>query len=298
MSLTQLRYFCEVVATGSIREASERLNIAPSAVSRQIQNVEADAGLPLFERHPRGMRLTAAGELYAQHARQVLLDAVRVQSEIDDLKGLRRGNVRVHTVEGIVSSFVVPAIAAFRGKFPGVSFYLVVTASEFVEAAVRENETDIGIAFNTHPHPEVTYVSRLRDPLVAVVSSTHPFAMMPNISLSELATFPIAVPDSSFGIRMLFDQQCRRCKVSLSPVVVTNSIEALRAFAISGSGIAVMTSRAITQGVAEGTLVGIPLEGSAFQNATIDICVRTNRRLPPATSEFVRSLPADSSTLP
>ncbi len=290
MSMAPLRYFCEVVVTGSIREASERLNVAPSAVSRQIQNIEADAGLPLFERHPRGMRVTEAGALYYEHARHVLLDASRVQADIHDLKGMRRGKVRIHAVEGIISPMLMPSIVAFRQIYPGVSFELLITGSELVEQAVRESETDVGLTFNTQPHPEITCVGSWPDSVVLVASSSHPMASARRLTLTDLVDLPIALPDTSFGIRTLVDQQCRRRRVRLSAALEVNSIEALRAFAISGAGLSVVSMRAVSQSVADGSLVSIPLEGTAFQNASVDVCVRTHRRLSTATSEFIHSI--------
>jgi DNA-binding transcriptional LysR family regulator len=296
MSIVQLRYFWEVVATGSIREASERLNVAPSAVSRQIQNIEGDIGLPLFERHPRGMRLTAAGEIYAKHAQQILLEMERVRSDIRDLKGLRRGMVRVHAVEGIVADCVAPAIAAFHRTYPGVSVHLTVAGSELVETAVRESETDVGIAFNAQPHPEISFVSQLSDRLLAVAAATHPIASMPHIDLAEVFKYPIAVPEPWFGIRMLIDQQCRFRKLHLDPILVSNSMEALRGFARFGSGVSILTFRAIEREAREGILVGIPFAEPVFQQATVDICVRAGRQLPKAASEFIKQIATVWST--
>lgn len=290
MTLAPLRYFCEVERTGSIREASERLNVAPSAVSRQIQNIEASVGLPLFERHPRGMRVTEAGALYAQYARQVLLDAGRVQSDINDLKGLRRGNVRIHAVEGVVSTLLMPAIAAFRKTYPGVSFQLLITGSELVELAVRENETDIGITFNTQPHPEITCVARWPDQVVLAVQPDHPLARTPRLTLKDIADLPIALPDPNFGIRTLLDQQCRRRRITLNPVLVANSIEGLRSFALSGAGPAVLSAKAVSQWVAQGSLVAIPLDEAALKHPSVDVCIGTHRRLPSATAEFIHVL--------
>ena len=82
MPMTHLRYFDEVVRTGSIRLAAERLRIAPSAISRQIRNIELDLGAPLLERHARGVVPTSAGEIYASYARSVLIERDRIRMEI------------------------------------------------------------------------------------------------------------------------------------------------------------------------------------------------------------------------
>ena len=98
MQFSALRYFLETARLGSIRQAAERLYVAPSAVSRQIALLEQRYGMPLFERHAAGMRLTLAGEVFARQAHATIRDFERLRSEIDDLQQLRRGIVRIISV--------------------------------------------------------------------------------------------------------------------------------------------------------------------------------------------------------
>ena len=95
-----LRYFDEVVRAGSIRAAAEKLNVASSAINRQVLRLEADLGVKLFERGARRLRLTAAGEILIHHVRRTLRDAERAKSEIEDLQGLKRGIVRTRCHRG------------------------------------------------------------------------------------------------------------------------------------------------------------------------------------------------------
>src|SRR5690242_5543318 len=103
MQLSVLRYFLAVGRLGSIRQAADELHVAASAISRQIALLEDDYGTPLFERHAQGVRLTAAGEIFAQHARTTLREFERVRSDIDDVRGLKRGEVKLAVVEGVIS---------------------------------------------------------------------------------------------------------------------------------------------------------------------------------------------------
>src|SRR5713226_5815021 len=90
-----LRYVDEIARCGSIRRAAERLNVTASAVNRRVADLEEELGARLFERRPRGVRLTAAGEMFVRYAREQATDMERVKSQIEDLKGLRRGTVRI-----------------------------------------------------------------------------------------------------------------------------------------------------------------------------------------------------------
>ena len=91
--LRSLTAVAEVARSGSIRRAAERLNITPSALTRQIQDIEYELGTPIFERLAQGMRLNAAGELLARHIRDQAADLDSVRSQIADLSCVRRGQV-------------------------------------------------------------------------------------------------------------------------------------------------------------------------------------------------------------
>lgn len=121
-----LRYVDEIARCGSIRAAADRLHVAPSAVNRRLQDMELELDAPLFERLPRGMRLTAAGEMFIAYVRARQVELEQVRSRIEDLKGLRRGTVKLITSQGLAPSFVPQAIASFRQRHPLVEFQVQV----------------------------------------------------------------------------------------------------------------------------------------------------------------------------
>ncbi len=131
-----LRYFAAVARHRSIREAAEELHIAQSALSRQIHKLEEDFGVPLFHRHARGVELTSAGEIFLRHARSSLRQIERVRSELDALKGLRRGTVTIQSIESLVQHLLPRAIARFSERHPGISFDVTIDGSDHVVAAV------------------------------------------------------------------------------------------------------------------------------------------------------------------
>jgi len=101
--LRLLTHVVEVARTGSIRRAAELLNLTPSAMNRRIQDLEAEIGTPLFERRPRGVKLTTAGEMFVRYARSQIADADRMRSQVEDLRGLRRGPIQI-ACSGLISS--------------------------------------------------------------------------------------------------------------------------------------------------------------------------------------------------
>jgi len=284
--LAALRYFHEVARSRSIRKAAERLNVATSAISRQIAKLEAEVGAPLFERRPRGMLLTAAGEIYARHARDVLLAVRRTEQELEELRGLRRGRVRIRTIEGLVSSYLAPATSAFRERYPQVSFEVTITGAENVVAAVAAGEADLGIAFNPPTLAGVRALARVADPVCATLSPDHPLAGRSALSLAEILRLPHAIPAAAFGIRNLLDQAVREARLSLQPSLISNSIEALRSFARHGDGVAFLHKLAVQRELEQGDLTAIPIRSAALVTGSVDVVVLDGRRVAPAAERF------------
>jgi DNA-binding transcriptional LysR family regulator len=292
-----LRYFLEVAQSGSIRVAADKLNVAPSAISRHVQNLEMELGLPLFERNARGVTLTEAGELYVRHARTVFLDRERARLEIEELKGLRRGHIRIMTIDGIVAGPLSAAISSFRALHPGITMQIRSTGTETVNKAVREGEADVGIAYQPTPVEGINIVLRLLDPLLLVVSPRHELANRKIVDIREVLNHPVAVPEATFGIRMLINAALRAERLAFKPTLETNSIEALRGFALSGSGVTMLHGLSITRELGIGLLKGIPFTQPILQQAWIEISTQEGRQLPPIVERFTKHLRVSFASL-
>src|SRR3984885_6037024 len=131
-----LDYVDEVARAGSIRKAADRLNVTASAVNRRIADLEEELGTALFDRRPRGGRLTAAGEVFVHYLRGQNGEVERMKSQIEDLKGLRRGTVRIACSQALALDFLPREIAAYRAKFPLVQFDVKVFDHEQAMAAL------------------------------------------------------------------------------------------------------------------------------------------------------------------
>ena len=296
MTSAALRYFLEIVRSGSLREASERLNVAASALSRQVRKLEHEAGMALFERGPRGMVLTGAGEAYARYARAVALEHDRVRAELAEIRGLRRGTVRVASVEGLVADVLPLAIAGFLATHRGMRVKLTTLGTDDVIAAVRDGEADVGVSFHARADAAVRCVRRVRDPLVAVVHPAAPLAARRRLTLSEALQGPLALPEPGFGIRRLVDDEARRLGVVVQPLLETNSIEALRSFARSGAGLSLLPRRSCGGDVTAGRVVPLPMAEPALRGASTDLSVLAGRRLPGAIDAFVHRVEAALAT--
>lgn len=224
-----LRYFDEVARAGSIRQAAERLHVAPSAVNRRIQDLEDELGVPLFERLPRGMRLTAAGELFVQYVRGRAGALDEVRSQIEELQGLRRGLVRVVASQALAPQFMPRLVADFRNSHPLVDFQ--VRIGDHVQAlqALRAFETDVVLAFNLAHESDLQVVLRVEQKLVATLHRSHPLAQRPGgLRLRECMDYPLVLPSRETGGRQLLERYLARSSLKLRAAVESNSFEFLR----------------------------------------------------------------------
>lgn len=294
---TGLRYFTAVARHRSIREAAEELHIAQSALSRQIHKLEEEFGVPLFHRHARGIELTSAGEIFLRHARSSLRQVERVRSELDALKGLRRGTVSIQSIESLVQHLLPRAIARFSERHPGISFDVTIDGSDHVVAAVREGRTDIGIAFYSPAERELTTIFKIREPLVALMSSRHPLAKKPRISLAESMTYPIALPARNTGSRILIDVACKAAGIAIAPVLESNSIQLKVHFVHVNHGITFLSRLSAWDSLRAGELVAVPIRDRIVNSATIDAITHASRQLPIAAEEFLRFLQGELQNL-
>lgn len=290
--LGHLRYFHAVSRTRSIRKAAEQLNVAQSAVSRQIKNLEEELGVQLFDRHARGVRLTDAGEILADYTHQVFLGLEHTRSEIDGLRALRRGTISVGTVEAGIASFLPRVIDAFQQDYPAVKLNLLVRGTQGVVDTVLADEADIGVAFHTPDHLNLEVLASRPQPLNAIVRPEHPLAGRKHLKLAEVAGERLALPGPTFGIRQLVDEIQRKSRLRLEPVLETNSILSLVAFARSGAGVTFLPFFAVKEDVEAGRLIAVPLSDPPARRPTIDVIAHAGRRLPFAAQEFGRRLQA------
>src|SRR6201992_1026468 len=137
----------EVARMGSIRKAAEHLNLTPSAMNRRIQDLEVEVGTPLFERRPRGVKLTTAGEMFVRYARSQIADAGRMKSQVEDLRGLRRGPVLIASSQALALAFLASRIAGFQKQHPKVTFDLRFTDHESALAALAAYDVDLALIF-------------------------------------------------------------------------------------------------------------------------------------------------------
>ncbi|CAN7527672.1 LysR family transcriptional regulator [Rhizobium rhizogenes] len=279
MQIRALIYFDELVRTNSMRQAAENLNVAPTAISRQIENLEYHFGTPLVERSARGVKLTAAGELLAVRAGRTLRELDHVHQLIEDLKGLQRGRVSVYASGATVANLLAPALAEFSLRYPKLRFEVTITSARSAIEAVNGAEADIAVTLFAPPLSGTKVRLRSEITYDVIAATSHPLAAHKEVSLAELAAHSLAVPDRSFGARQAFDALFEREGLILDPVFESSSLEMQKELVLRGAAITMLPALTVQREIQAGQLVALPIADGKGIRTPIDLCVAPDRQL-------------------
>ncbi|HZP79047.1 MAG TPA: LysR family transcriptional regulator [Pseudolabrys sp.] len=285
-----LRYVDEVARTGSIRKAADRLNVTASAVNRRIMDLEDELGAKLFERRPRGVRLTAAGEVFVGYLREQHGDLERMKAQIEELKGMRRGTVRIACSQALAIEFLPREIARFRARHPQVAFEAHVLDHEHAMRSLAAYEVDLVLVFRPPFMANFQPLMTLEQHVVAVMSADHPLAGRKTVRLRDCARYPVALPERSIGGRQLLDEVAARTGLDFEIAAESNSFEFLRALVVDTK----LVSFQIRIGtLADGNRLGVvarEIDDRDVPRANLVLGQLRNRNLPGPAAMFAERL--------
>jgi DNA-binding transcriptional LysR family regulator len=272
-------YLDEIARRGSIRKAAESLNISASAIDKQLIFAEQELDVALFERLPGGMRPTSAGEVLLLAIRNWRREFARVQTEINQLKGLRRGEVKIAVAQEAALDFVPSILAKFATQHPRITNGIRVIESDRVRQMVMDGSVDFGLTFSPQPLPGVAVTASLQFNVRAVVPASYPVGGRNKISAGELFQQSIIIPDVNTHLRDVLDIVAARIRMKLQPVMTTNSIELIKAMVRQGMGVGIVT---VSEGLSPVETDGIrflEIDGRNTPSFSLSLISSTQRRL-------------------
>jgi DNA-binding transcriptional LysR family regulator len=287
---TALRYFREVTLRGSIKRAAESLNIAPSAISRQMQGLEDELATKLFERGARGMKLTGAGQLLYRYAteNEDRLDQIRAQ--VEEFDSLQRGHVRIATVEGLLASFLSDFVVDLSKDYPGISITVTTAGTNRVAEMVGRHEVDLGLVFGPAPRRDLIELARMRQSLCLMVAPGHSMANREFCTVKDLAGLRVILPDPSFGIRQEIDRACAKANIQLDLYIETNSIAFLRTIATKAEIGTFLPRDSAMPELVVGALVAVPLRDKRLEATQVTLVQLATRSGTPSSSRVAQLL--------
>ena len=285
-----LSYVDAVARYGSIRKAAEALNVASSALNRQILDLETDLGAALFERLPRGVRMTSAGEVFLVYARLVISELKAVESRIEQLRGLVRGQVSVAAAESVAGEFLPSAITRFQATHPYVRFHVRIGSPDELAVALAEDQVDLILTHEMPRNKDAAVIAIARQALCAMVVPDHPLARLDELRLRDCLAYPLALADATLAGRGLIEQVLARASFDLDPRLVSNSVEAMKAFAHMNRGVCFQFRSPGKALIPPGDMIALPLVDPPLLQARLLLATRRDRVLPVAAAAFVEQM--------
>jgi DNA-binding transcriptional LysR family regulator len=291
-----IHYFVEVARAGSLRRASERLNVSASAIDRQILKAEEAFGLPLFERMPTGLRPTAAGELVLAASHRWTADYDRLQAQLADLVGLRRGHVRIGVIEALAKGFLASEARRLRDEFPGFTIELQVMDNVQAPAAILAGDVDFALMLNPQNSRDILVRGR-RDVILGFVTPLdHVLAGHGARRFNACVEFDMVCPQEPLEIADQVRSLEAATGVQLRAVASSNNIQVLKSLVSEGVGIGVLSSIDVISEVDAGVLAFTPISDASSPKNVLALCVGRARQLSAAASLFLARIEQSFAT--
>lgn len=237
MDLRTLRAFVEVVRQGGFSPAAKTLFATQSTVSKAVKQIEDEIGVPLLDRLGHRSTLTAAGEIVFQRALRMLAERDDLLAELDELRGLKRGTLRLGLPPVGSSTLFAPLFATYRNLYPGIDIRLVEHGSSRLEEVLLSGE--IELAASLLPVSDgFEWQDVKREPLVALLPAKHELARRKSVDLPALQHLPFILFEAGFALNRVIVDACRRHGFEPTVVARSSQIDFVVELAAAGLGIA------------------------------------------------------------
>ncbi len=290
ITLRQLETFAEVARSMSFSVAAEKLHLTQPAVSIQIKHIAEAVGLPLFEQSGREIALTAAGQELLATVRE--LDDVwnRFEAAIADLKGFKRGKLRVALVT-TAKHFLPRMLGEFYQRYPDIEIDLEIANRDKIVERIRNNQDDLYVMSLPPRELDVVSYPFLDNDFVVLAPEGH-WAVGRHLALSDLAGEPFIFREPGSGTRHVIDEYLRLAGIELRVRLSLSSNEAIRDLVASGMGLTVLSRQAVAEKGAQAGLVELDVQDFPLRRTWRVVHLRTKRLSLPAKaflSELLKS---------
>jgi LysR family cyn operon transcriptional activator len=240
MNLRQLQTLITIADAGGFARASGRLHLSQPAASRQIQALEAEFGVPLFDRIGRGLQLTPEGEDIVRRGRRLLQEASSLRERATALKGGLTGTLRVGGSPQNIETVLAPFVGGFRRRHPGIEVHFVEDGGARIGSRLERG--DVQVAMVTAGNDQ--FAGRLLFPVyaLAIVARAHRLARRTSIEVADLADEPLLVLNRAFASRSWFDAACHNADINPPILLESGAPATLMSLARSGDGVAIVPS--------------------------------------------------------
>src|SRR5271166_4842055 len=250
LNTARLRVLKEVAYRGSFSSAAEALSYTQSAISQQIAALEAEAGMALLERHPRGVSLTAAGQTLVGHAEGILAGLDAAEAALSEIAGLRGGRLRVASFPTAGATLMPLAIASFRSSHPDVELTLAEGEPEEIVPRLRAGELDLALLYEfageSAPPDDVVRTELLEDPMYLALPREHPLALKRRLRLADLAGEAWVQTSSSSPCARHVVRSCHAAGFEPNVAFESDDYQTVQGLVAAGVGVALIPRLALS----------------------------------------------------
>ena len=245
MEVNQLRYVCAIADTGNFSRAAERCRIAQPSLSQQVQKLEEDLGVKLFDRLGRSIRLTEAGRAFIPRARAILeqMDAARTSAA--DKNADLRGNVTVGVIPTVAPYLMPRYTARFAKKFPDAKLRIIEDTTSVLVQGLRDLSIDVAVLALPLRHKDLELFPIRTERLFAVLKKNHPRARAKSLALKDLRGESFVMLRDGHCFRDLSLDTCARARITPNIAFESAQFSSLLGMVAAGIGVSLVPEMAI-----------------------------------------------------
>jgi len=252
MDLSVLETFLTIARLEHMTRAAAELHLTQPAVSAKLAKLEDQLGHKLFDRTPKGMRLTEAGEIFRVHARAILDEFDAGTSALAQLAGMQRGSLAIGGGATATTYLLPPLLGVFHARFPGIQLFVREQGSQSVLEDIARGILDIGVITlptdpSSAPGPEraVDVEPWVRDELRLIVPNTHPLHGRTHFTWGDLDGASLVLFEAGSAVRDLLDAKMSDAHIKTDTVMELRSIESIKQMVAQGIGAAFVSKFAL-----------------------------------------------------
>lgn len=287
MDSRQLRYFIAVYEQRNLSRAADQANVAQSALSHHISNLEAEFAMPLFERKPRGMEPTAAGERLYEHARIILRAMAEAEREIKEGGGLVAGDISIGMANSGVKAIGVSLMRTVLAKYPGLKLSLTESLSGATLLHLMASEVDLALVYNPPSDKDLIAEPVLEEQMFCVGTAKLIGKGKTPIKFEALADLPLILLRHGLSSRALLDDPVLLKRLDNHAILHLNSITGMIGALLEGLGCAIATKLFVQEQLKAGRLIAREVIEPTLTR-TLYLCRLRNRPMTYAMEEMRR----------
>lgn len=294
MQIENFKIFADLVETKSFSKSAKLNGITQSAVSQQARAMERHFKTLLIDRSQKQFQLTREGQQVYDSAKEILHTYDKLLSELQELKKVISGTIRISTIYSIGLHELPPYIKKFLVDFPSVNVRVEYRRSNLVYEDILHNSVDFGLVAFPVKTRQIEMLPFRADRLVLITHPNHALAKKTEIDLKDLTGQRFIGFDPDIPTRKAVDIIFRDNKLELEPVMEFDNIETVKRAVEIDHGIAIVPYATVMQETKQGSLAAIPFKGKDFTRP-LAILHRKGRVLTPAMRKFIETLGLDLS---